>query len=78
MATDFCGNEIQPGDLVIYLDYLRTSAELKMGTVRQCAEHSATICPHTQHSVSQTGYRAEYKIVDLTALRREWEAHHEA
>ena len=58
MATDFCGNEIQPGDLVIYLEYRRTSAELKMGTVRQCAEHSATIYPHTQHSASETGYRA--------------------
>nr|DAI73738.1 MAG TPA: hypothetical protein [Caudoviricetes sp.] len=77
MATDFCGNEIQPGDLVIYLEYRRTSAELKMGTVRQCAEHSATIYPHTQHSASETGYRAEYKIVDLTALRRKWEGNHE-
>ena len=77
MATDFCGNEIQSGDLVVYLEYRRTSAELKMGTVQRCSEHSVTIRPHDQRSLSETGYRAEYKIVDLTAFRREW-GHHEA
>lgn len=73
MATDFCGNEIQPGDLVIYLDYHRTSAELKMGAVQQCAEHSATIRHHAQKSSDAPVRRAEYKIVDLTAMFRRWE-----
>lgn len=77
MATDFCGNEIQSGDLVVYLDYHRTSAELIMGTVQQCSEHSATIRHHTQMPSDAPVRRAEYKIVDLTAMRRKWEGNHE-
>ena len=35
MAQDFLGNDILPGDVVVYLNHYKTSSELKVGVVEK-------------------------------------------
>lgn len=75
MATDFLGHEIMPGDAVVYLTYAGTSAELEQGVVGKCTQHTAIIKLEGPYRTETR--RAEYKIVDIDALHRAWEEHHD-
>ena len=75
MATDFLGHEIVPGDAVVYLTYAGTSAELERGVVGKCNPHTAIIKLEGLYRAETR--RAEYKIVDIDALHRAWEEHHD-
>lgn len=75
MATDFLGHEIMPGDAVVYLNYAGTSAKLEQGVVSKCNQHTAII--KLEGSYRTETRRAEYKIVDIDALHRAWEEHHD-
>lgn len=75
MATDFLGHEIMPGDAVVYLTYAGTSAELEQGVVGKCNQHTVIIKLEGPYRTETR--RAEYKIVDIDALRRAWEEHHD-
>ena len=75
MATDFLGHEIMPGDAVVYLTYAGTSAELEQGVVGKCNPHTAII--KLEGPYRTEARRAEYKIVDIDALHRAWEEHHD-
>ena len=75
MATDFLGHEIMPGDAVVYLNYAGTSAELAQRVVSKSNPHTAII--KLEGSYRAETRRAEYKIVDIDALHRAWEEHHD-
>ena len=56
MATDFLGQTLNIGDDVIFLNYNRTSADLKRGKITKIFPHAAGIGMKR---------RAEYKIVKI-------------
>lgn len=43
MAQDFLGNDILPGEVVVYLNHYKTSSELKVGIVEKVTKKTATI-----------------------------------
>ena len=43
MAQDFLGNDILPGEVVVYLNHYKTSSELKVGIVEKVTDKTATI-----------------------------------
>nr|DAG87336.1 MAG TPA: hypothetical protein [Herelleviridae sp.] len=56
MATDFLGQNLNIGDDVIFLNYNRTSADLKRGKITKVFPHAAEIGRKR---------RAEYKIIKI-------------
>ena len=60
MAQDFLGNDILPGEVVVYLNHYKTSSELKVGIVEKVTEKTATI----------NGSRREgSKVISLNAVQ---------
>lgn len=43
MAQDFLGNDILPGEVVVYLTHYKTSSELKVGIVEKVTDKTVTI-----------------------------------
>lgn len=43
MAQDFLGNDILPGEVVVYLTHYKTSSELKVGIVERVTDKTVTI-----------------------------------
>lgn len=43
MAQDFLGNDILPGEVVVYLNHYKTSSELKVGIVEKVTDKTVTI-----------------------------------
>lgn len=43
MAQDFLGNDILPGEVVVYLTHYKTSSELKVGIVEKVTNKTVTI-----------------------------------
>lgn len=43
MAQDFLGNDILPGEVVVYLNHYKTSSELMVGIVEKVTKKTATI-----------------------------------
>lgn len=41
MAQDFLGNDILPGEVVVYLNHYKTSSELKVGIVEKVTEKNS-------------------------------------
>lgn len=43
MTQDFLGNDILPGEVVVYLNHHKTSSELKVGIVEKVTDKTVTI-----------------------------------
>lgn len=43
MVQDFLGNDILPGEVVVYLTHYKTSSELKVGIVEKVTDKTVTI-----------------------------------
>lgn len=43
MTQDFLGNDILPGEVVVYLNHYKTSSELKVGIVEKVTDKTVTI-----------------------------------
>ena len=60
MAQDFLGNDILPGEVVVYLTHYKTSSELKVGIVEKVTDKTVTI---------DGGRRDGGKVVSLNAVQ---------
>ncbi len=60
MAQDFLGNDILPGEVVVYLTHYKTSSELKVGIVEKVTDKTVTI---------NGGRRDGSKVVSLNAVQ---------